>query len=110
MRVYRRTYRSRIFARARPQPILRPAHQPRLHRILMNVFHLFVILPYRAQRAVEKARLPKKPLSVRRPLIRRIEPALIDSITREMVSGWAGYKIACPAAAGSGRKTHAVRE
>jgi hypothetical protein len=48
---------------------------------------------------------PPSPLPA---LMRGVEPALIDSITREMVTGKQGNMIAGPGAAGSSRKIQGV--
>jgi hypothetical protein len=74
----------------------------------MNVFHFLVIFLNPSQSTVEKSRLPEKARSPLPALMRSVEPALIDCITRETVTGKRGNMIAAPAAAGSLKKTQAV--
>ena len=72
---------------ARPRPIFWTAYEPRLHRVHVNILHFFVIFPHRPQSAVKEARRNSNSTSARERLIRFVAPTLIDSITREIVSG-----------------------
>src|SRR5579872_4255363 len=52
---------SRVIMHARPFPIFRSRHPSRLHRVEVNLLHLLVVLPHRAQSAVEEPALEKHP-------------------------------------------------
>jgi len=79
----------------------------------VNVFDLFAVFLDGAQGAVEESGLPE---------FARGAPALVDRVlsrgeaaprpyftASETVTGYTGAPMQCPAAAGSGRKTQAVR-
>ena len=66
------------FPHAGPLPVFGPLHQSPAHRVEMNVLHLFVIFPHRAQRPVEKPFLPKPS---------RLAPPDIDARRRTLFDG-----------------------
>jgi hypothetical protein len=52
-----RLHGSRVILKARPFPIFCAIHQVRLHGVPMDIRHLFIVLLYRPQRAIEETPL-----------------------------------------------------
>ena len=77
-------------------------------------FHGFVVFLDGAQRAVEEPGLPEfavgTPVLVDRVLGRGEAAPRPYLMASEIVTGYTGAPMQCPAAAGSGRKTQAVRQ
>ena len=99
-----------VIVHTRPLPLLGAFDEAGPRWVEVNVLHFLLIFLNASQSAVEKSRLPEKaPLSSARIDARHVAQSLvfqrlcgfslIDSITREMVTGKGGNTIAGPAAA-----------
>ncbi len=95
LRGWRSVHSSGVVVHTRPAPVFRPAHQPCLHRILMNnstfSWYSFTVRKARSKKRPCHRRL-SSPLAL---LTRSVELTLIVSKTREIVMGWRGNKMAC---------------
>ncbi len=68
LRGWRSVHSSGVVVHTRPAPVFRPAHQPCLHGILMNILHLFVVFLHRPPGTIKETTLPQETLLASRAI------------------------------------------